>query len=386
MSQINELLAGVKVEWKTLGDIAEIGTGNSNRQDESENGKYNFYVRSKNILKSDTFQFDETAIIIPGEGGIGDIFHYVEGKYALHQRAYRVHITEQNINTKYVFYVMSNSFKNYILSKSVGTTAVSIRKPMLLKYSLPIPPIYIQQKIVEILDKFTQMCNELTAELTLRRKQYNYFRDLLLSEDYLNKMTESLGGAYQKVERRALGEIAQYSKTRISADQLTEQNYVGVDNLLQDRQGKTLSNHAPAEGNFTEFRENDILIGNIRPYLKKIWLSNLIGGTNGDVLVVRLNDEMITSEYLYQLLADDKFFHYNIQHSKGARMPRGSKEAIMNYEIPIPSLTIQSHIVAILDQFDTLTNSITQGLPKEIELRQKQYEYYREKLLTFEKE
>ena len=90
---MEKLLDGVEVEWKALGEVATIGTGNSNRQDESENGIYPFYVRSKNVLKSDTFQFDETAIVIPGEGGIGDIFHYVHGKYALHQRAYRIHVT-----------------------------------------------------------------------------------------------------------------------------------------------------------------------------------------------------------------------------------------------------------------------------------------------------
>ena len=75
MSNIKKLLEGVEVEWKSLGEVAKVGTGRSNRQDENENGEYPFYVRSKNILKSNTFQFDETAIIVPGEGGIGDIFH-----------------------------------------------------------------------------------------------------------------------------------------------------------------------------------------------------------------------------------------------------------------------------------------------------------------------
>ena len=84
LSYMEKLLDRVDVEWKELGEIAEVGTGKSNRQDESENGAYPFYVRSKSILKSNTYQFDEVAIIIPGEGGIGDIFHYVEGKYALH--------------------------------------------------------------------------------------------------------------------------------------------------------------------------------------------------------------------------------------------------------------------------------------------------------------
>jgi type I restriction enzyme S subunit len=122
----------------------------------------------------------------------------------------------------------------------------------------------------------------------------------------------------------------------------------------------------------TEYRKNDILIGNIRPYLKKIWQSDCVGGTNGDVLVVRCTDSSINPRFLYQVLADDKFFDYNMQHVKGAKMPRGNKEEILKYEIPVPSPEEQARIVAILDKFDALTNSLTEGLPREIELRQQQ--------------
>ncbi len=157
MSKLEQLIKELcpdRVEWKTLGEVAEVGTGHSNRQDEDENGEYPFYVRSKNILKSSIFQFNETAIVVPGEGGIGDIFHYIEGKYALHQRAYRIHITDIQLNTKFLYYYMRSSFKQYILSKSVGTTSISIRKPMLEKFEIPIPPLQVQHEIVRILDNF----------------------------------------------------------------------------------------------------------------------------------------------------------------------------------------------------------------------------------------
>lgn len=180
---LENLLNGQAVEWKPLGEVAVIGTGSSNRQDESENGDYPFYVRSKNVLRSDSYQFDETAIIIPGEGGIGDIFHYVEGKYALHQRAYRICIHDESINTKFLYHVMSKSFKKYILSKSVGATATSIRKPMLEKFPIPIPPLSVQAEIVQILDTMTAITAELTAELDMRNKQYQYYRDKLLTFD-----------------------------------------------------------------------------------------------------------------------------------------------------------------------------------------------------------
>lgn len=176
----------VNLEWKTLGEVAEIGTGNSNRQDEAEEGLYPFYVRSKNILRSSTYQFDETAIIIPGEGGIGDIFHYTEGKYALHQRAYRIKVnTENELFPKFLFYYMTNAFKPFILARCVGATATSIRKPMLTDFPIPLPPLSEQRRIVDILDRFDTLTNSISEglpkEIALRRKQYAYYRDALLS-------------------------------------------------------------------------------------------------------------------------------------------------------------------------------------------------------------
>jgi type I restriction enzyme S subunit len=193
-----------------------------------------------------------------------------------------------------------------------------------------------------------------------------------------------------EVEWKALGEVAEYSKARIKFEELDKTNYVGVENLLQNRLGKTESSRVPETGNFIQYSEQDILIGNIRPYLKKIWHADRIGGTNSDVLVIHTTDNAVNPRYLYQVLADDKFFEYNMQHAKGAKMPRGNKAKIMEYPIPCPnnpkkSLEEQSRIVAILDKFDTLTHSISEGLPREIELRQKQYEYYRDLLLSFPK-
>lgn len=184
-------------------------------------------------------------------------------------------------------------------------------------------------------------------------------------------------------ELKMLGEIAIYPSGRIKFDSLNELNYVGVENLLQDKAGKISSKCVPNSGSWTKFENGDVLIGNIRPYLKKIWQADCTGGASGDVLVLRLNDENVNSRYLYQILADDKFFDYNMKHAKGAKMPRGNKNAILEYKIPVPPLSIQRKIVEILDKFDTLVNSISDGLPREIELRRKQYEYYRELLLNF---
>lgn len=182
--------------------------------------------------------------------------------------------------------------------------------------------------------------------------------------------------------------MAEYSQNRISYEKLNEENYVGVDNLLKNKMGKEKSAYVPTEGNWVKFLKEDILLGNIRPYLRKIWFSDIEGGTDGDVLVIHLKEKYkkeISSRYLYHILADEKFFVYNISFSKGAKMPRGDKNKIMKYEFPIPSIEVQNHIVEILDKFHNLVNDISCGLPKEIELREKQYIYYREKILDFPK-
>ncbi|MEI6639108.1 MAG: restriction endonuclease subunit S [Chlorobium sp.] len=181
-------------------------------------------------------------------------------------------------------------------------------------------------------------------------------------------------------------DVASYSKNRIEAARLEKNTYIGVDNLLQDKQGKVASNYIPISGKLTRYENGDILIGNIRPYLKKIWRATNVGGASGDVLVLQINkieENNIRSTFLYHLLASDEFFKYDMQYAKGAKMPRGDKAMIMKYKIPVPALAEQARIVSILDKFDALVSDISIGLPAELAARRKQYEYYRNKLLTF---
>ncbi|POZ04919.1 restriction endonuclease subunit S [Escherichia coli] len=385
---------GVEVEWKAVGDIA----GYSTTKVDADKLDATSFVGVDNLLADKGGRIDATyqpntarlTAYEPGDILLGNIRPYLKKVWMAENNggcsgdvlAIRILADcKKIISPEYLYYALSSdSFFSYSMQHAKGAKMPRGSKDAILNYQIPIPcpsapekSLAIQSEIVRILDKFTALTAELTAELNMRKKQYNYYRDQLLSfKD-------------GEVEWKTLGEVAQYSKTRISFELLDERNYVGVDNLLQNRAGKSLSNHVPTSGKLTEFIPNDILIGNIRPYLKKIWQADCIGGTNGDVLVIRCIDSSINTRYLYQILADDKFFEYNMQHAKGAKMPRGSKEDIMKYPIPVPPLTLQARIVEILNKFDTLTNSITEGLPREIELRQKQYEYYRDLLFSFPK-
>lgn len=177
------------------------------------------------------------------------------------------------------------------------------------------------------------------------------------------------------VEYKYLGDVCSYATERIDAAEVNADNYVGVENLLPDKQGKTVASYVPSDGRWIHFRKDDILIGNIRPYLKKIWLATHDGGTNGDVLVIQIkNKNILRPQFLYYILSSDSFFNYDMQNAKGAKMPRGDKSAVLRYSIPLPPLPVQQEIVRILDSFTELTAELT--------ARKKQYEYYRDELLT----
>ncbi len=158
-------------------------------------------------------------------------------------------------------------------------------------------------------------------------------------------------------EYKKLGEVAQYPTKRVAIQNLLPHQYVGVENLVKDRGGVSFSEELPAAESAIEYIDNDILIGNIRPYLKKIWLSNQKGGASGDVIVVRVKDEFaefLSPTFLYKVLSSDNFFDYDNHNTKGAKMPRGDKKAIAQYIVPIPPKSVQLEIVWELDQINEL--------------------------------
>ena len=178
-----------------------------------------------------------------------------------------------------------------------------------------------------------------------------------------------------------LGDIAEYGTARIDALKVDASSYVGVENLLPDKQGKTMSSFVPSEGRLVRFEDGDVLIGNIRPYLKKIWLADCLGGTNGDVLVIHITKDQVAPKYLYHCLSSDMFFYYDTKFSKGSKMPRGDKAIIMKYKIPVPPIEVQREIIKVLDNFTELTAELTAELMAELTARKKQYKCYSEQLL-----
>ena len=391
MMNILELLKYEKVEWKKLGEVAVVGTGKSNTNEQEENGLYPFYVRSKTVKRINKYEFDEEAIIIPGEGGIGEIFHYVNGKYALHQRAYRIHLQER-IVVKYVYYYMKTHFKEFITKNMVGSTVTSIRKPMIENFEIPIPSLETQGKIVEILDKFTSYVSELQSELQSRAKQYTYYRDMLLSEEYLNKITKEMEED-RSVSIVTLGEIGEFTRGNglqkkdfqeegnpvIHYGQIYTKYSFSADKVLSYVSDEIFSKLRKAQ-------KNDILIAttseNIEDVGKSVvWLGDEEIGFSGDMYSYRTKQNPKFIAYFFQT---NDFQKQKERKVTGTKMIRIHSDDMKNLEIPLPSLSLQNKIVKILDKFQVMLADTKGLLLEEIVQRQKQYEYYREKLLTFE--
>ena len=393
---LEKLLDGAEVEWKTLDEIFHLRNGytpSKGVKEYWENGSIPWFrmedIRENGRVLNTALQkvsesavkggklFPANSIIIATSATIGE-HALITIPFLANQRFTVLSLKPEYIDKFNIYFLYHYCFTldDWCQKNTTMSSFASVDMNGFRKFLIPIPPLPVQTEIVKILDALTALTSELTSELTLRRKQYEYYREKLLSFDSLEQL--NMGGAKKK-----LIDVAIYAKVRILADKLDKENYVGVENLLQNKLGKTSSNYVPTDGAFIEYLPNDILIGNIRPYLRKIWLSDRKGGTNGDVLVIRLTDENILPRYLYHILANEHFFEYNIKYSKGAKMPRGDKSAILQYEFDVPPLEQQQRIVSILDKFETLTNSITDGLPLAIEQSQKRYEYYRELLLNF---
>lgn len=148
-----------------------------------------------------------------------------------------------------------------------------------------------------------------------------------------------------------LKELAKYKNERINTNQLTTSNYISTENLLPNKQGKQKANKLPSSKTVKKYTETDILVSNIRPYFKKIWQADNIGGISNDVLNITSSNEKISNDYLYYYLSQDKFFQYMTQTSKGTKMPRGDKEAIMEFEIQVPKNVKYQNFISNLGKF-----------------------------------
>lgn len=239
-------------------------------------------------------------------------------------------------------------------------------------FEIPVPPLDVQAEIVRILDTFT----ELTAELTARKKQYEYYRDTLLTFNDNNPL-HSLISHYcpNGVEYKKIGDIAFISTgSKLSDIQESPSLYEYI-NAGTTNSGYSLDWNCDGDVVTTPSRGQGG-IGYVGYQKNKFWLGPLCYKIAG-------NADFVLNKYLYYCLSNNSYAILSLKKDGG--VPAINKSDLEELVLPVPPLEVQHQIVQILDRFDALCNDLTQGLPAEIEARRKQYEYYRDQLLTFKR-
>ena len=381
MSKIDEMLKNEKVEWRKLGEIAYILKGKQfNKRDMLENGK--FPVINGGILPSgfiDIFNSDENTITISQGGASAGFVNFIETRFWLGAHAFSVSPNMKSIEKYQYGYYYFNRFLFHILKmkqnklqdSKEGAGIPSISKEQLSSIEIPLVSKKTQEKIVEILDKFTNYVTELQAELQFRTKQYEYYRDMLLSEDYLNKISEKI----DKFENN------KYKITTVELGSIVE--------IKNGKDWKSLSTGTiPVYGSG----------GNMGIYVDKYAYNKptvLIPRKGSIENIFYLeepfwNVDTIFYTQIYEGKIIPKYFYYFMQNydlkslSTDSTRPSLTQQIVNKIKIKLPPIEIQNKVVKVLDKFQTLLEDTKGLLPTEIEQRRKQYEYYREKLLTFD--
>ena len=404
LSYLEKLLDGVKVEWKTLEKVLKRTKGTKITAGQMKalhkdnaplkifaGGKTVAFVDFKDIPEKDINR--EPSIIVKSRGIIE--FEYYDKPFSHKNEMWSYHSNNDAISIKYIYYFLKIN-EGYFQKIGGKMQMPQIATPDTDKFEVPIPcpdnpekSLAIQSEIVRILDKFSELTAELTAELNMRKKQYNYYRDQLLSFDeeqekpiYLEKLLDGV-----KVEWKTLEKVLKRTKgTKITAGQMKA---LHKDNapLKIFAGGKTV-----AFVDFKDIPEKDInrepsIIVKSRGIIEFEYYDKPFSHKN-EMWSYHSNNDAISIKYIYYFLKINEGYFQKIGGKM--QMPQIATPDTDKFEVPIPcpdnpekSLAIQSEIVRILDKFDTLTNSITEGLPREIELRQKQYEYYRDLLFSF---
>lgn len=396
-----EMIQTAPVEWKPLGEVADY----------EQPTKY--LVASKNyddkfdtpvLTAGKTFILgytDETEGIYKASGSPVIIFDdfttankWVDFDFKVKSSAMKIITSknEQDVLLKYVYYWL-NTLPNSL-------TDGDHKRQWISNFSnkeIPIPPLETQQKIVKILDKFTELEATLEAtleaELALRKRQYQYYRDFLLDFDnQIGGGADSYQCRLKDVVWKTLGEVT--LPTENIKWKYTDKIYQYIDLTSVSREYKTITdtiaisaNNAPSRAQKI-VKEHDVIFATTRPTLQRFTIiskkfSGEIASTG--YCVLRANCKEVLPKWIYYQISTERFNQYVEVNQSGSAYPAISDAKVKEFKIPIPSLPEQEKIVAILDKFDTLTHSISEGLPYEITLRRKQYEYYREQLLAFPK-
>ena len=370
---ILEEIQNCPVEWKELGEVVDTVTSpvKLTKKEYQVTGRIPIVDQGEQFVAgyADNEKYlEKDEYIIFGDHS--EHVKYVDFAFVQGADGLKILKPKSGIKAKYIYYCFCNFYKKEGSYKRHWSKARTVL--------IPIPPQEIQEKIVQILDKFTDYVTELTSELTSRKKQYSFYRDKLLSfEDEV----------YQ-VEWKTLEEVAKFNYGYTDkAKDTGDVRFIRITDI--DENGYLKSNDKKYIALSEESRNYLVKYGDL--------LMARTGATYGKTLFIDTDEARAYASFLIKITPSEELnsrYYWHFSKSKlywkqannlvsKAGQPQFNANSLKNVKIPVPSLEIQSRIIQVLDNFDMVCNDLNIGLPKEIELRQKQYEYFREKLLTF---
>jgi restriction modification system DNA specificity domain protein len=379
---IARLLQGAEVVWKPLGEVAE------------------YEQPTKYLVKSSNYKdIYPTPVLTAGKTFILGYTDEIEGIYKASISPVIIFddFTTANKWVDFDFKAKSSAMK-MITSKNEEEVLLKYiyywlntlpseliegdhKRQWISNYAnkkIPLPPLSVQQEIVRILDKFTELEAELEAELDCRKRQYDYYRNHLLSYEG------------NEVVWKTLGEVVKTTKNIKWQNNENTYDYIDLTSVCRETGNvletlKIKADNAPSRAQ-KMVQLDDVIFATTRPSQMRIALipkkfDGQIASTG--YCILRADKVNVLPKWIFFTLSTTEFKKFVAENQSGTAYPAISDSKLKEFKIPLPPLSEQQRIVGILDKFDTLVHSISEGLPREIELRKKQYEYYREQLLSF---
>jgi type I restriction enzyme S subunit len=381
MSKLNELLAQHcpdGVEYKELQEVLKIKNGKDYKT--FGEGEYPVYGSGGVMTYVDRYAYDKPSVLIPRKGSL-DKLYYVDSPFWNVDTIFYTEIDETQVVPRYVYHCL---LKAHLEKLNTAGGVPSLTQGVLNRVKIPVPSIEVQSEIVRILDDFTKLSTELSeqlsTEISVRRKQYEYYRDKLLDFD-------------KEIPQVTLKEIAtdMYRGSGIKRDQVTDDGipcvrygeiYTTYNTWFKDCVSHTQLEYVSSP---KYFGHGDILFAitgeSVEDIAKSVvYLGNEECLAGGDIVVMKHNQN---PRYMAHVLSTT---YAREQKSRGKvknKVVHSNVPSIEGIRIPIPPLDVQERYADVLDNFEKICNDLNIGLPAEIEARQKQYEYYRDLLLTF---
>ena len=398
------------VEYKTIEEVCEISRGiviskDFIRDNAGEYPVYSSQTENEGCLGFiNTFKYDGEYLTWTTDGANAGTVFYRNGRFSITNVCGLLKVIEKNLSSKFLYYALSISAPNYV-NRGMGNA--KLMSNVMASIKIPIPPLPVQEEIVRILDTFTSLTAELTAELTARRKQYEYYRDALLTPPFgsttltdrnnqirlLSNVEASKGTREAKVEFFKLKDLCKSIKDgmhNLPKSSLESGDYpiLSAQNIYNNQ----------IDYNAKRFVDSDIFVQeNKRTNVEEGDVLLTIVATIGRSAVVKENrkvllqrsvcalkpNEKVLPGYLKYSLDKSEIQNYMIKNAHGSAQAGLYLNQVEEITIPLPPLSVQQRIVDVLDNFDAICSDLKIGLPAEIDARKKQYEYYRDLLLTF---